>query len=509
MNQPIQWETTIPKFPFDENRVWKIAASAGCGKTYQISQAINDLIDSGVDADKIMYIIFNKKPADEFVDELRLKGIDHPKWMGTHHSLCRKLLGVKKILEKKALQEWGAERGMAFSEDGKGGTEWDNVFSTLSVKIYDKNPNLDPMEQKLLGMLKEEEAQNRQYTFVRIIEIATSMGLMPGGIEYVFIDEAQDNGAIQYDYFNHIKSLDYIKGIMLVGDDKQAINGFKGGRWDLFMDWEAERHVCLGKTYRCAKNILNYANNIAEPILKRSPLTEETDKTEPGSIIHCRFLEDAIPEIREDLKKKKQIYILLRAGKKYKLPEIHSILNHYNVPAQSVIKDRILKTFFAMRALAQKQSFSKDDIKSIVPLSDPKDGELKKTAYWKSNILNKFLSGDYDIDKEPDKYVENAFLLSGQEADLETLGFHPKFMEDVKATLNNKLPRGVWKRVDNSFIDSLEQQINLYGLDMGSVCVSTIHSIKGGEADVVILLKNIFFIQNSFLYLYRNKIINH
>jgi superfamily I DNA/RNA helicase len=63
-------------------------------------------------------------------------------------------------------------------------------------------------------------------------------------------------------------------------------------------------------------------------------------------------------------------------------------------------------------------------------------------------------------------------------------------MEDVLQTANGKIPRGVFAGVNDDQIIALEQNVKLYGVDMGTVTVSTIHSIKGGEADTVVLLQN-------------------
>ena len=492
------WEATIPKFPFDQARVWKVAASAGCGKTFQLARAIEDLIfEKGVDKNKIMYLTFNKKPANEFIDKLRARGIDEPKWMGTNHAICYKLLGLRRenVLSGKALHDWGEAHGMRFkSDEDDEDTEWDAVMSSLSLKIYDGNPKLNPLEEKLLSRLEEEERTNKKYTFTRFLRKALVMRLFPPGVEYVFIDEAQDNSKIEYDHFRYLKSLEHIKGIMLVGDDKQAINRFKGGRWDLFMGFEADRYVCLGKTFRCADKILRFGNKIITPIQNRSPLTTESDKIQPGEVIFTRYLEDSIPEIVKDLKNKKSIFILSRVGS-FLRSRIYGVLLRYNIPVQSATRDRVLKVFFGMRALAQKQNICKDDIMVFLPLSKPCTGDLKKTAYWERGGLDKFIKGDYPIDTDPDGHISYACLVL-QETEqgllsFKDLGFSNKFWSDVRGTLDNKIPRGVFAGINNNYLSDLERQIKTYGLDMGHVTVSTVHAIKGGEADTVILLRNI------------------
>lgn len=487
------WEKILPDNPFKEARVWKIVASAGCGKSYTVKKTIKALIADGVRPDEIMYLIFNKLPANEFKQSLSDIADDFP-WIGTHHAVAKHLLGIPgdKILTGKTKKKFGEDNNMSFSsEDEDKPSLWDDVWKSLDLKIMNGQTDLDPYEKDLLDKLKKAESDDGLHSFTRMIEKSIVLNKIPTSVKYVFIDEGQDNSKIQFDYFNFIQSLPEIKGIMVVGDDKQAINLFKGGSPELFLGWKADRYVCLEETYRNSEKILSFANNIAEPIKQRSPLTQKTASTIVGSVTFFYDLESSISFIRDQLKQKKSVYVLSRLNS-YKFNAM-GIMRAFNIPIESKATERIKNIYLMMRKLAEDGGLTFERLRTILPGDDVESGELNKTAYWKRGALNKFLSGAYDPEKEPEAYTEyNQFWLDDLYVpDLTLLGFSPKFMEDVRETLNGKIPRDVWRGIDNDSITALEQTIQYYGLDYETVKVSTIHGVKGMECDTVVLLTNI------------------
>jgi superfamily I DNA/RNA helicase len=486
------WGQELPKNPFSESRTWKIVASAGCGKSHTIRETIKDLIQAGTAPEEIMYLIFNRVPADDFKAELKAElGLDFP-WINTHHSIAMRLMGVpfEKILVGKRLKAFGEIYGMSFlGDEDEDKTEWDKILSSLDLKILDGSSDLDPYESLLLNRLKIEEEKGF-YSFSRVLQTSIVLEKVPPNIKYVFVDECQDNGKIQFDYLDYLKSLPSIEGIMVVGDDKQAINLFKGGRYQLFLDWQADRYVCLGKTYRNAQKILDFANSIAEPINKRSPLTKETNVKQPGSVTFLTDLEDSISSIKNDLRQKKSVFVLSRMNKHKYIAM--GTLARYNVPVSSKPLDRVKQTFLLMQSMAKHASFTYEEVLALLPSDDPEDGQLNKTAYWKRGALAKFIHGGYDIEKEPLALSEYYQFQAGKyEADLSLFGFSPDFLKDIFETLNGTIPRGVWRGVSDDEITQLEQVIKTYGIDYKPVRFSTIHGIKGSECDTVVLLTNI------------------
>ena len=85
--------------------------------------------------------------------------------------------------------------------------------------------------------------------------------------KYVLLDEAQDSSEIQ---FNFILNMIQPENYMFVGDPKQSIYEFSGGRPDIFINLSQKYDVTVYKltqNYRNGYNILNFAKGIIAPIM--------------------------------------------------------------------------------------------------------------------------------------------------------------------------------------------------------------------------------------------------
>ncbi len=338
MNQNQPWEPSVVPLPFNLAKTWKVVASAGTGKTYTVEKCIFELIESGVKPGEIMYLIYNKIPATEFQNKMLARGIDKKdmRWIGTHHSICLKMLGLsgKNVLN---LKKWGEENGMDCSED----SQICSILETLEKKTYEGKSDFDPLETKLLNMLYVEESKEK-WTHARYMSHALISKRIPADVKYVFVDEAQDGNKIQWDYYEFLKGLDQIKGLMLVGDDKQSLSEWCGGRGDMFLAFEGDRQVCLGKTYRNSKAILDEANYIAGKISERSPLTTETAQIAPGSVSKISYFHNCTSELIEALRKKEKVMVLCRVGIFVNMAK--KIMQENNIPVDSQTRHDVIDT---------------------------------------------------------------------------------------------------------------------------------------------------------------------
>lgn len=265
----------LPANPFALARTWKIFAGAGAGKTRAIQQTMGDLITSGVAPREIMYLLFNRKPADTFREKWNLTKLDM-QWWNTHHSICKQLLGRNcQILD---IEEWGKTRGFKLSNDPykeeNGASGWDMAYSEVQRRIFmDELAGATASERKLFDALRQTEYEEKKFCHARYLEKALKLDLFPPGVKYVFVDEAQDNGKIQMDWLTRVAARPEVLGMMIAGDDKQAINGFKGASAELFLNFQTEAEVELTTTYRNGKQIMLEANRLVKPIKNRSSLT--------------------------------------------------------------------------------------------------------------------------------------------------------------------------------------------------------------------------------------------
>ena len=89
-------------------------------------------------------------------------------------------------------------------------------------------------------------------------------------ISYIIIDEFQDISMIQYEIIKDIIGNDF-KKIYCVGDEKQAIYGFRGGDLGVFSDAESRTrdHYGLNMNYRSVKSIIDFNNVFFQNIFQK------------------------------------------------------------------------------------------------------------------------------------------------------------------------------------------------------------------------------------------------
>lgn len=481
------WLYELPDRPFNEARTWLVVGSAGAGKSTVIRRVIDTLIDDGVQPAEILYTLFNKEPADEFKAKYFARGhsSDDLRWWGTHHSIMKRAMGVssKKLLSGKTLVEWGKKYGFDFALDKQSPTNWDRIFNGLSAKLYSGKRNFSRVEQRLLKALNESEGEG-YWTHVRYLVAGCVRGIIPPGIKYVFVDEAQDNGLVQMQWVQSLVDNEDIKGVMLAGDDKQAINLFKGSDPKLFLDFPVDRQVVLRKTFRCPLNILKEANRIVYPIKKRSPLSDESNKTESGIIARGGSLDCLASQIRKELVEGRSVLALTRDNfTKTKL--IRKALSLGLIVATPDLL-RITQTIKALKHIKDTGKMTDIDMFLVVPTG--KMGQLKQSAYWDRGMTKTLTTGAFRNDPSMLEAYKMARFMDGLPLeDTPLLGFHESFVEDVRGW---KIPFDKWN-LSREAVGTFKRMVKDSGMGFGTLRVSTIHSVKGMEEDNVLLCTDI------------------
>lgn len=479
---------------FREARVWKVFAGPGCGKTWFIEQSINGLLNSGVRPEEIMYILFNSSPAQQFRGRYEDQGVapEEMTWWGTHHSICRKLAKVaaKNILNT---EQWGKEHGFPMSseeeikERGIDQYGWDVVFSSMSRKIYEADGSFTKEEQRLLDALKETEYVSGKYCHVRYMQKALGMNMFPQDVRYVFVDEAQDNGKMQYNWIEFIRGLESVEGLLLAGDDKQAINDFKGGNSKLFLDFKADKVLEITKTHRLPRAILKEANRVIEPVKNRSSLTLETSKTTPGRILYTNDLSECVADLRDALKARKTVMALVR-NRNY-IPLTEHVLGEHLLPYASAWYERAYETIMALQTIRTDDGLRGSTLERVMPKQERNiEGMLGIGHFWEKGAITRFRKGDF-ID-HPEIFEAYEVIRLGGILPLDRcldLGFKQAFIDSVRAW---DFKPETWNlSPDNLF--RFKSNIRECGHDAKPIRVATIHSVKGEEADVVVLIGNV------------------
>ena len=212
-------------------------SSAGSGKTSCLTERIRVLIQNGCSPDKIVAITFTSMAAEEM--KKRLGDIAEGAFIGTIHSYANSICIANGISTEKYLAD----------------AEFDKIIEkvlTIPIKRY-----------------------------------------FP--VTHLLVDEFQDTGSLEYRFIERIPA----KNRFYVGDERQAIYGFKGCSDEFLRMCHADVSFTtyyLNQNYRCAPNILSFADSYLNTMDKIS-LKSEAVKTKNGIVEEDSTLLDAIEEL--------------------------------------------------------------------------------------------------------------------------------------------------------------------------------------------------------------------
>ena len=127
---------------------------------------------------------------------------------------------------------------------------------------------------------------------------------------YVLIDEFQDINRIQYDVIRMLAQPE--NNLFVVGDDDQAIYGFRGADSELMLgfgkDFPDAKQILLGMNYRSTANIVQNSLKLIENNVERYSKKLEANR-EGGSCRHIQEVKDPVEEaeyVLEEIQKCKE-----------------------------------------------------------------------------------------------------------------------------------------------------------------------------------------------------------
>jgi DNA helicase-2/ATP-dependent DNA helicase PcrA len=276
-----------------------VLAGAGTGKTRVITVRIAELIRTGVPADRILAVTFTNKAAGEMQDRVaallgRRRGRAKP-FISTFHSLCLDILRAEITplgypaeftIFDRADQESAARAALRDVHVGDAKmkprdllakiSRWKTAGRRAAAVAADlkKHPG-DEIEHLAASAYRRYEAALRaagaldfddlllctEELFRRFPEV---LRRQQARWDFVMVDEYQDTNAGQYRIVSALARPH--RNLFVVGDDDQAIYGFRGAdvRNILGFDRDFPEAVVirLEENYRCTPGILALANRL-------------------------------------------------------------------------------------------------------------------------------------------------------------------------------------------------------------------------------------------------------
>lgn len=282
----------------------------GTGKTTECLNIVQGLLADDIQPESIAFIAFTRKAANEARDraiERFQLPIDRFPLFRTLHSLAFQSLGFGrnnimgiadylKICEALGLSMTFKTVG----EDGtfSGQTRGDRLLFTENMaratltplrEFWEKFPNEDLYWYELERLQKTLENYKKKFGKHDFTDIITGFcdSDFKLGIHTLIIDEAQDLTPLQWKMAT--KLMAEAQEIYIAGDDDQAIFRWAGADVDKLIHYDGERRV-LQRSYRVPRAVQDVAMEICSRIEDRVPKVWEP-RDAPGEVNHVTSIE--------------------------------------------------------------------------------------------------------------------------------------------------------------------------------------------------------------------------
>jgi len=270
-----------------------VVAGAGSGKTRTLTAKFSHLVNQGFDPKKILAITFTNKAADEMKSRLiKMTGLDYRsfQWVRTYHSACLMILKqhcgklgytppvqvfsvyqqdklATEICVKNNIEKKHADRILTTisraKNSGNPGKYLDARKSMFSIHIKDLFAQYEERLKEMNGvdfdniLLKTRDLL-RDHKDIR--------EFYQNYFSYIMVDEYQDTNNLQDDLTSLL--LGSHRNLFCVGDDWQAVYGFRGSNVNHFLGFSEKYRDAkifrLEENYRSADEIVQAANDLID-----------------------------------------------------------------------------------------------------------------------------------------------------------------------------------------------------------------------------------------------------
>ncbi|MBQ8901906.1 MAG: UvrD-helicase domain-containing protein [Bacilli bacterium] len=530
-----------------------VVAGAGSGKTKVLTTRIAYLIESGIYSSNILAITFTNKAAKEMKDRISKIVSDNYSFVGTFHSF-----GLRVI--KENYEALGLAKNFTIIDS-------DDVLSIIKKILKDlgydikqvapsyirnrisfiKNEMLSDAEIERYFLSEPEKIAKQVYyeyekvlkknnvvDFDDLLKLPVELFMKNADIldkyqekyKYILIDEYQDTNEVQYKLVKLLSNK--YRNIFVVGDQNQAIYGFRQANYKNILNFEKDypdaNVVVLNQNYRSTTTILNAANSVIKNNIERKEVNLFSELGEGVKVKYLRS-NDGLQEVNLVIN---EIKSLLDMGYKK-----NDFAIFYRTNAQSrIYEEAMLKNNFPYKVVGSFYFYKRKEIKDLISylklianhnddislkrvINEPKRGigaktiesleneaEINGTSMYDSITSGKELEFKKIIE-ELSKEAENLSLTELIDAVLEKSGMKDELEKeknlDSELRIDNLMEfRSITENYQNvtgsvnleDFLDeiSLIADISEHQNQDDAITLMTLHSAKGLEFKVVFMV---------------------
>lgn len=259
-----------------------ILGPPGTGKTTSLLSRLSSYLDSGGSPDRVGFVSFSRRAIKEVADKLG-KDIDTFPYFRTIHSLAYSFLDLSRedVFQYKHWTQFADIVGMPFANAGHEELTWDGTTGDKCINLHNlaRSRTTDveiEWRRAMLPDLRLRVLQDtiRQYEQFKRVNglwdfhdmIAKSDGVLP--IDLLFIDEAQDTSRASWEFLRRVAK--DVPRIVIAGDDDQTVYAWSGADATGLARFEGTRTV-LPRSYRLPLRVKDVADRVISRVKNRLP----------------------------------------------------------------------------------------------------------------------------------------------------------------------------------------------------------------------------------------------
>lgn len=529
-----------------------VLAGPGSGKTLVITYRVKWLIENaGVHPSNILVITFTRAAAEEMKKRFFMfDGMANtPVTFGTFHSIFFMILRyayrytaaniIREDVKRRYIKEMTENMELEIEDENEFLSGIINEISyvkgeMMSLSYYHSNNCSDELFAQIYEgyekRLREENLIDFDDMLVFCYELLKEREdirtLWQNKFQHILIDEFQDINKVQYEIIRMLAG----KGdhLFIVGDDDQSIYRFRGARPEIMLGFEKDypeaKKVILNKNYRCSEEIVESAEHLISHNTKRFPKNMQAAR---GSKVPITFrnLKDAGEECTDILKGIRFYYkkgisledmaVIFRTNTQPRL--LVGRLMEYNIPFQmrdvipNIFDHWIARNILTYIKLAMgnrdrklflqvmnrpKRYISRSMITE--PQVDLK--KLKQQTFGKKWLYEKIdkLEMDLYLLRKMEPYAAIQYIRNGigyEDYMNEYAQFRRMNPDDLEEVLNQIQESAKeyhsfeeWFAYIESYGEELRKQMEAGRQQKSGVTLTTMHSSKGLEYEVVFVM---------------------